>query len=172
MLKMFFFPHGVSKDLAPDPKLKKKYDVVFLASCIDYEANRDSWKDKYPKNLCDALELAAEMTLSDQTTSYVDAFVHALDVHMPKEELDPNKFQLLQVLDDLEMYIRGKDRVELVKSIKDAKVDIFGAGKNEGGWKKYIGKDHPNITVHDSVPYEEALEIMKQSKIVLVVVLG
>lgn len=163
-----FLPHGVGKEISPDPDAEKKYDVVLLASCIDYDAIKNSWKDKYPKKLCNALEEAAEITLSDQTTPYVEAFVTALNHNIPKSEsLDPNKFHLMQILDDLEMYIRGKDRVELVRSIKDAKVDIIGAGKNGSGWNKYITDEYPNITLHDPIPFEEALSVMKQSKIIL-----
>ncbi len=165
---VLFFPHGVSKNLVPEPNGDKKYDVVLLASCIDYETIREGWKKKYPKNLLNALEEAAEITLSDQTTPYVEAFVDALNNHVSKSDpLDPNKFHIMQILDDLEMYIRGKDRVELLKGIKDARVDIFGSGKSNGGWEKYIGKSNPNIHLHDAVPFEEAIEVMKQSKIVL-----
>ena len=64
------------------------------------------------------------------------------------------------------MYIRGKDRVELVKAIDEAKVDIFGSAESLTGWKKYLGKKR-NIAIHDPVPFEQAIDIMKHSKIVL-----
>ena len=64
------------------------------------------------------------------------------------------------------MYIRGKDKVALVRAIKEARVDIFGSSQNERGWKYYVG-DKKNIVIHDPVSYEEALRIMRRSKIVL-----
>lgn len=164
---VLFFPHGVNPDLQQGPE-KKKYDVVFLASCIDFETIRANWKHKYPKKLCNALDEAAEITLSDQTTPYVEAFVDALGRHMSKEEpLDPKQFQLMQILDDLEMYIRGKDRVELIKGIKDATIDIFGAGKEGGGWEKYLDKGHSNVRLNPAIPFEKALEVMGDCKILL-----
>ena len=163
---VFFLPPGVNKEITPDPKLKRKFDVVLFASCIDYESLRNSWKEKYSKPLCDALDDAAERTLSDKITPYMEAFAEALNVQMGKtNSIDPQKINLLEILNDLEDYIRGKDRVQLVQSIKDAKVDIFGADSST--WEKYLGKKYPNIICHDPVPYEESLEIMKQSKIML-----
>ena len=165
---VFFMPHGVEKELTPDPHSKRDYDVVMLASCIDYEGIRSGWKDKYPAALCKVMDDASEIVLSDQETSCYQAFVQALDKHMSQQKggIDPQKIDFISILDEIEMYIRGKDRVELIKAIKDAKVDIFGSSEGMG-WKKYLGGKRSNIKIHDPVPYEQALEIMKHSKIVL-----
>ncbi len=157
-----FMPHACEKDLEAGDD-KRIHDVVMLASCIDHEAIRQDWKEKYPKALCEALDHAAETTLSDQETSYVQAFVQALD-HQIQFGLDPRKIDYFEILDELERYIRGKDRNELLLSIKDAKVDLFGAGKE--CWQKYI-KNNKNITLHNPVNFDEALDVMRKSKIVL-----
>jgi spore maturation protein CgeB len=164
---VLFMPHGVEKELAPDPKEERTYDVVMLSSCIDYEKIRESWKTLFPDAVCKLMDEAAEITLSDQDTPYVQAFVKAVDHAVGKSNgLDPSKIDFFLVFDQLEMYIRGKDRVELVKGVKDAKVDIFSSG-NTGLWKKYLGKAHSNAIIHDAVPFEQALDVMKKSKIVL-----
>lgn len=165
---VLFMPHGVGKDLAPDPNLERKFDVVMLASCIDYENLRDLWKEKHSKGLCEVLDKAAEMALSDQMTPYVEAFVQALAEQDGKADaVDPSGINLMQVLDDLEMYIKGKDRVELVRAIKDVPVDVFGTGREGEGWQKYLGDKHPNVTLHKAIPFEDAIDVMKQSKILL-----
>jgi spore maturation protein CgeB len=79
-------------------------------------------------------------------------------------DLDPKTIDFLTLLDQLEDYINGRDRMELIKSIKDAEVHIFGSGSE--GWKHALKKSK-NVTVHDLVPYDEALNMMRQSKIVL-----
>lgn len=164
--QVLFMPHGVGRDLAPDPNLERIHDVVMFASCIDYEGIRASWSKKFPKPLCEVLDDAAERALSDQTTPYVEAFVQALNLSVSKPGgLEPAKLNILELLDELELYIRGRDRVELIRGIKDAQVDVYGAGKDKG-WQKYLGKKS-NVRLKGPVPYEEALEIMKQSKIVL-----
>lgn len=165
---VLFMPPGVGKDVAPDPKLERRYDVVFLSSCIDFEQRREKWKKNYSSGLNQALNNAAEMALSDAAISYFQAFVQVVNEQAgTKEAVDPTKIDYIEILDELELFIRGKDRYNLIKAIKDAKVDIFGSGRETKGWSQYLGDQCPNITIHDPVPYEEALNIMKQSKIVL-----
>ena len=165
---VLFMPHGVEKNISAALDNERTYDVAMLSSCIDYNAIREEWTQKYSKELCDVLDEAAEITLSDQETPYVQAFVQALDRHVSKGgNIDPQQIDFVNTLDDLESYIRGYDRIQLVKGIKDAKVDIFGSGDTKDSWKKYLGANAKNIVLHDPVPYERALDIMKDSKIVL-----
>lgn len=164
---VLFIPHAVDRTLSPDPSSKREYDVVMLASCIDYEGNRASWKKKYPEVLCKVMEEAAENALKDINRPYYQAFVDAMDKQVQLQSgIDPEAIDIMEVLYEIEMYFRGKDRVELVRSIKDAKVDIFGSSNGKAGWKKYVG-DKRNVVIHDPVPFEQALDIMKHSKIIL-----
>ena len=64
------------------------------------------------------------------------------------------------------MYIRGIERVRLIKAIKHARIDIFGAGHSKAIWERHLGKNH-NLVVHDAVTFDQALELMKHAKIVL-----
>lgn len=165
---VFFLPHGVDRNLTPDPNGKREYEVVMLSSCIDYEAIRESWKKKYPAPLCKVLDEAAEITLTTVDVPYYQAFVEALDRHLgQKAAIDPEKIDFIAILDELETYIKGKDRIELIKAVKDAKVDIFGAADGHAGWMKYLGQGRSNIKIHDPIPFEQALEIIKHSKILL-----
>ena len=164
---VLFMPHAVDSSLTTDASEKKEFDVVMLSSCIDYESILSSWKKKYSKPLCQAMEEAAENALKESNKPYYQCFVEALDKQVQAQSgIDPQTIDFVEILDEIEMYIRGKDRVELVKSIKEAKVDIFGSSTGASGWKKYLG-NKKNVVIHDPVPFEQALAIMKQSKIVL-----
>ncbi len=165
--KAFFLPHAIEPGLMPDHTKKKEHDVVFLASYIDFEGIRAGWKKKFPTKIRKAMEDAAEEAFSELDIPYYKAFVSALDRQMSKgPTIDTTKVDFIAVLQELELFIRGKDRYELVKAVKDAKVDLFGAGDDQASWKKAFSKQR-NIVVHDPVPFEQALSIMKQSKIVL-----
>lgn len=162
-----FIPHGVNQNLMTPPNINEKrpYDVLFLASYLDYEEIRDSWKKNLSSALCKTLEEAAEITLGDKETPYIQALAEALDRQSRLTPgLDPRKIDFIPLLDQLEDYIVGKDRVELIKAIKDAKVHIYGA--NSESWKKHL-VHQKNIAFHDAVDYDEALNLMKKSKIVL-----
>ena len=165
---VLFMPHGVEKELTAPIDQQRPYDVVMLSSLIDYDMLRQLWQQKFPPELCTIMDVAVDRALSDQETSYVQAFVQAMDEHAKKSGvLDLNKVNIVEVLDQIEAYMRGKDRIELLKAVQGVKIDVFGSAGFSDNWKKYLGKNAHNIIVHDPVSFEQALEIMKQSKILL-----
>lgn len=163
--KTLFMPHAVEKSLTYRPDAERPYDVVLLGSCIDYKSIEENWKNNYPKPLVDMLLEAAEITLSDQETSYVQALVMATE-NLKKRDpvIDINIIDYITLLEDLETYVIGFDRIRLIRSIQDAPIDIFGNSKQE--WERYIGTQS-NCTVHEAIPFDQACEVMKQSKILL-----
>jgi spore maturation protein CgeB len=162
---VLFMPHGIEKNISFEANTERNYDVLFPASYIDFEGIAHRWTNKYSPKIRRALHEAAELTLSDQSTSYVQAFVQALGKHVQGEHtLDTMDFVAL--LDDLEMYIRGLDRVRLVQSLRNVRIDIFGAGHTEEIWERHLGKDN-NVVLHPPVSFDEVLELMRHSKIVL-----
>lgn len=166
---VIFMPHGFDQHLISPIDNKRTQEVTVLASFIDYEHLQKSWKQKYPASLCKAIEEAAEHALAETSTSYVQALVDAINRQMGKpDSVHPKDIDFIAVLDDLVTYMKGKDRLQLVKAIKDARVDIYGSSP-EGmrSWIQAIGKEHPNITCHPPISFNEALEVMKESKIVL-----
>jgi len=62
------------------------------------------------------------------------------------------------------MYLKGNEWVEVLKRTSQTSVNTFGAPIDL--WKKYL-KNQPNIIYHDPVNINIAIEIMRQSKIVL-----
>ncbi len=163
---VFFLPHGIEKNLHLHPKDERPYDVTFLASCIDYEKIRTDWT-KLPAPLRKILEQSAEIALYDPKTSYIHACANVMEKFVMEGKIDPQKINLIELLDELEMYVRGRARVELVKSITDARVDIFGSPSPATDWKKQLGKEQSNVVIHPAVPFDQALEIMQKSKIIL-----
>lgn len=162
-----FIPHGVERDITPFQLEDKKYDVTLLASCIDYETIRNSWHQKFTPKVCTVLDKAAEISLGDQETPFVEALVQAIDQFVSKNgPLELKELDFISLLDELEMFIKGKDRIALVRAIEDSEVHVFGSYNQTAQWKKYLA-DMPNVTIHDPVPYEQANEVMSQSKILL-----
>jgi len=165
--KVFFWPHAVEKELASDKGAKKDYDVVFLGSCYDYESFRDSWRKRFPTPIGKILEDAAELVFNNDTISLAEALVSAWN----NSGLDPAEVDFLLLYFYLDNYTRGKDRVELIRSIKSANVHIFGGSAEDNalsikGWTHYLGSQS-NVTIHPPSLFNEGLEILKRSKIVL-----
>lgn len=165
--KTFFLPHGIEPSLMPDTTKHREYDVVMFASYIDFKTLRASWKKKFATPVRNAMEEVSEIACADVEVPYYQAFVTALDKQLGKGgRMDPERMNFIEILQELELYIRGQDRFNLIKSIKDAKIDLFGVADQGVAWKKALGKQN-NVVFHDPIPYEQVLSTMKHSKIVL-----
>lgn len=165
---VLFSPHAIDKNLMAPAEEKRIYDVLMLSSFIDYEAVRNNWKKLYSPALCEVLNEAAEITLSDTHTSFIQAFVQALDHALKASKpIDPLQLNLPELFDEIELYVRGVDRIELVKALQGIPVHIFGSGNTKENWKKYLGKNDQHIILHDAISIEEAENLMRKSKIVL-----
>lgn len=150
-----FMPPGIDKEIQFEPA-ERTLDVVFFGSCIDYDKIRSDWNKKYGPQVAKALESAAEIALNHSEKALVEALVEGIN----DQQVDPTQLDILSLLDELEAYLKGKDRVELIRGITEAPISIFGAGP----WKKYAGN---NVTVHEALPFAEARQLMRQAKIVL-----
>lgn len=164
---VFFWPHAVERDLKYNPKEERPYDVVMLGSCYDEESLKQHWRAGTTPKVTEVIEEAIEFVLRDNKTHIYDATMAALKGH----QLSPKEVPLDKILFYVDNYSRGHDRVQLIKSIKNAQVHVFGGTcwrdeKPILGWSNSL-IDMPNVTVHPAVPYAESLEIMKKSKIIL-----
>jgi spore maturation protein CgeB len=165
--KCFFLPHGVEKDLIGTEKKEKPFDVVFMGTCYDPDGLFEWWRSHYPKEICDVIEAAIEIGLSDNKTSFYQAVMQSLLEH----KLSPKEVDLLMIVYFVDFYMRGIERVELIRSIKDAPVHIFGAPswreeKPIKTWEGYFS-NQKNVTLHPAIHYVSSLEILKQTKICL-----
>jgi spore maturation protein CgeB len=166
--KVFFWPHGVEKDIVCDLDGARPYDVVFLGSCFDYESMRKYWKKHITSKQSQILDNAIDMVLADNRTSLQAALIKAWN---EANLFADNTVDFATLFYFLDIYTRGKDRVDLIRSIKDAKVHVFGQLQESNeietlGWEHYLGKQK-NVVLHKPVNFAESLEILKQSKICL-----
>jgi hypothetical protein len=161
-------PHAVEAELAPGPAQIRPYDVTMLATFIDCERKKQVWRDMFPAEICKAMEKAIVETMGDDTTSFLLAVTQALYPLLWTNggtlAIKPETYYL--IFAEIELYIKGRDRIDLIESLPDCRIDIFGSSIDSLSWAEYF-KGHPNITVHPAVSYTQALEVMKQSKIVL-----
>lgn len=140
---------------------KPQFDLVCLATFIDFEKRRLEWREKYPSAVHKSMDAILERVFEDPKLSYIEA----LDEAAKKEGVFEGQ-KLPEVLQDLECYLKGKDRVDLIKAVRESPIHIFGSSIDTIGWKEYFA-NKPNIKVHPSVNYPQAIQIMKMSKILL-----
>ncbi len=141
--------------------------MTFLGSCYDYESLRASWRQRNHESVNKVLDDAIDLFYAEKRTTLAEALVKAWN----RSGQDPAGVDFTTLFYYLDNYTRGKDRVELIRSIKDAHVHVFGDLSTDNavgilGWSQYLAKQS-NVTVHTSVPYKEALNVTRNSKICL-----
>ena len=143
--RLFFLPHAADAKLETPVDKKRPYDLVFFGTCIDYEEVLQSWKQEERELLL----TASERVLSSGGISIVQALT----------QLGVKESDLPRYHNEVDRYTRGRDRIELIRSLDDHTIHIWG----NGPWKKYITTQ----CIHPPLTFGQTLEVMKESKVVL-----
>jgi glycosyltransferase involved in cell wall biosynthesis len=160
--KTIFIPHAVEKDFINEEE--KHFDVSFLATYIDYKTRKENWKKAYSTRIWKAMEEFSEWIFLQPSKSFVEeGFKTFLDLH---QKFPEEPFDVFAVLSDLELYVKGKERTEILKNIKSIDVHLFGDSVDTKTWKDEFS-DQSNIIIHPSVDYQQSLDIVKQSRLIL-----
>lgn len=164
---VFFLPHGVERELSFDSSEERTFDVVFSGTCYDPDNLYAWWRSHHSERECKIIEAAVEIGLSDNKTSFYTAVMQSLLLH----GMSPKELDVLRIAYYVDFYMRGIERIELIRSIKDAPVHIFGSSswREEQPiktWEDYF-KNQKNVMIHPAVEYAQSLEILKRTKICL-----
>lgn len=121
--KSFFLPHAAPSDVEESPESERPYDVVMIGSCYDYESMRSRWYEELTPAQSQAIDKAIEIFFAGTYTSLSDALSQACSSVGLQINSGADLMSMYLFFDN---YIRGKDRVDLVRSIHDAPVHVFG----------------------------------------------
>lgn len=163
----FFFPHAVDKNLLSITNDDRPIDVLFLGTCYDPEHLYKYWEKNYSKNILNVLEDAVTKVLTETNTT----FVRALLLSLVTSGIDPKEVEFDRLANYVDMYSRGIDRLNLIRSITDVPVHVYGdkCWREEQpieDWNFYLSKQ-ANVTVHPPVSFTEGLKLLQRSKICL-----
>lgn len=165
--KIFFWPHAAPANPPLQKETEKLFDVVFLGTCTDFAALQLEWQSQLTPGEMGVLKSAIDRMftppLLSLTQALADSFVFS--------KLDAAQFNFKKVFYYLDNYVRGKDRYELIRSLKGIQVHLFGEPswnnpQASGAWKHYI-KDLDHVVLHPPVTYQDSFKIMQQAKICL-----
>lgn len=156
-----FLPHGGCKPENCIPYSKRKHQVAFFGSYNDTtmaEAKVESEKEPWRSLIGTVI-----------TRMYEEGrdFVDLMEEEMHFENLQPTEYMRKQLLYDF-LYVivlmRNIMRKHMIEVLGAAgvSVDIYG-----NGWEDYDNKYSEYLHIHEAVSFEEALEIMSDTKIVL-----
>lgn len=161
-LNLIYLPQATDEPIEQDNSIEKPYEVLFIGNCIDYETFQKEGRELFSSAEFELIERSVHEVLYEPSLPFFQVIVDQLE-HETKEQ--PRKLHWLWRF--CESILRGIDRISLIRSIRSAKVHLFGEGfKNKKDWHYYLS-NQPNVVIHPPVTYVEGLRLIAQSRIVL-----
>ncbi len=158
--KSFLLPLACEKNIRCNLSDSKEFPIVYIGTCWDYESEIELWKKKLAPHVVDIMLEVCDAVFKGKSQIRV---MHDI-LRERNLRLDDVPYCVMQR--QITQYTKGKDRVDLVRSIKKHPVHIFGRNNLHKGWDHYL-KGQENVHIHPSVNFIESIELMRQSKIVL-----
>lgn len=157
-----FLPHGGSRASEGDPASDDRpIDVLFSGSCIlpDPEAYRNNW-GQFPAKVRQFMQDVADLALTRETMpveQLANEVLESYDIWLE----DEIHRKLIRLLFQVDMYIRGRRRINALKELdaSGVAVDIFGQD-----WESGLFRNH---RIHGPMEREAMLKTMTQAKVVL-----
>lgn len=156
----FFFPHGVEKGLEVEADVERIYECVFLGTYINPESHIHQWDKQFPQEISRLMKEVVKEVLNHEGLHFMQAFLEVMNQRKPEPF-----FNLTDVLQEIELYLKACDRLNLLKSITHIPIHVFGGSLEDIGWESLAFQS--NLIIHDPINYEEALNVIKRSKVVL-----
>jgi spore maturation protein CgeB len=144
--KIDFLPHAADGNYQPDFRHERSYSYVFFGSCIDFRELEKSWQPRFGTQNAVLLKEVSRRALFASCSIAEALFESAV----PQE-------LFIGFHHEVDLYVRGRERVELLQVFPEA--HVWG----DGPWKKYLPQHH----IHPAIAFEETLSIMQQAKFVL-----
>lgn len=152
-------PHGTDESYATPADAPRKHDVVFLGTCIDSQALWAQWKKELLPSQLRQLEAMIERVTDDRSLYYWQAVVE----ECPKGSIE----ELALLWEYLEIYVRGEDRLEMLRAVKDLDVHVFGGSYGGRSWKQVFADEDLPIATYGELSFNDAVKVLQDARIVL-----
>jgi len=163
----FFLPVAGDTDQIIPVEQYRSMDLVLMATFIDYEGRRSTWSEHFDQPMVNVLNQAVELIFAGESLALIEAFQLSYNDALKRgEELYIHPQIIQSALESLELYVRGRDRADLVRAITQLPIHIYEGSIDSLGWKEYLNKQS-NIIYHPPVSFEESLKVFSKAKIVL-----
>lgn len=158
----FFLPHGVDQQIEGKFDNERPIELLFLGSHFDLQGIENHWNNTYPKELVDLLRKTARISIDCPNISFQEILANHLGQW---GGFNPKQINVLILLIELEKYIRGLDRKEMLASLSNLTLHTYGSVYESQTEDKEI-IHHPNVYFHAPITFKEAIEKMQQSRFV------
>lgn len=152
--RTLFMPHAVAKLEDFDPNEERSYGCVMFSSGIDYK--------KIHQKLFQALSKKAQNCLEEGLAKWEANPGLTLDEAIPIDI--PSDIPRGFILKKLDLYLKGLKRTELLRSLDEFQIDLFGGGDS---WETILEGSCPHVKIHSELSFHDVISTMRRSKVVL-----
>lgn len=170
---VLFLPHAIPKSYfkkytEQEIRLSKRdLDVVFCGSFIDSNVIYENWNILFSEHAQSILKNIAENVLASPEISHMQLFLQTLEKDAAfQDELQKKQIPLVDIMNSLEVFIRGEDRLRLLNAVKGHDLYIYGSKEDIPSWQKTL-VGHKNIHYCDPVPFSELPDLFMRTKVVV-----
>ena len=171
--KTMFLPHAIEAEMVSSTldeeiiEAKRDFEIVLTASFIDADELFKKWQMLFSKKAVQFLDDIAESTLASRNRCHTLACLQDLQANQEVvEEIKEKELPIFDIINSIEKVIRGRDKIRLVNALSGSDFHIFGAAKDEEGWRG-VCKNKKGFVFHEAVPFKKLFELYKRSKIVV-----
>ncbi len=160
---IYFLPHATCLEApVPPAGADRPLEVVFFGSLEDPEQCLAKLRGFVAAQMPDCTPLADALARDFQygPAGELDSAVLAVlrAYRFPEKAL---RIFMSSIFPQLDLYHRYRSRLKVLKSLKTSRVDVYGSGPWSGAGLS------ENVAVHAPVSHAQALEIMRQARVVL-----
>lgn len=166
--RVHFSPHAVDQKDCIETNEERIYEVLIPSSFIDYQAIYEQWKQEYSAEFFRLLEKAIQLSFKDLSISYIQAVSDMYESYYRTRGEPLQSAHLLKLLKEVEYYMRGVDRIELINSLDESiETHIIGENFDLIHLTPYLRRSSSNLFFHAPSPYIDTLNLMRKSKVVI-----
>jgi glycosyltransferase involved in cell wall biosynthesis len=163
---VFFLPGAAPNYVDPVPAIQdRSIDVLMVPHLIDPIKIKEDWFQTYPKKFVEFLIDSAETALNLKHESFTTAFLQGWDIFSPQEQQEFTQHRSLPLIHELEMYMRGVDQIEILKSFEGMDVELLIPHGTKAAWQKILKELSANFSFVEGVDFDTIFHKLKESKI-------
>lgn len=145
----------------------RSIDILMMPDLIDVEAIEREWKQTLPKEMIAVLEDATKMSLNDSSLGFIQAFLERFNQLSQNEREKLKPYHSIPLLYQFEMYLRGVDQLQLIKSLNGKTIDLLIPKGTKEKWQKLLSNTKGSYRFHERTSLETLGQTLKDSKILL-----
>ncbi len=167
--RVLFFPHAIDEKWLKGRQMpaRRDLDIVLCGSYADSELVRGVWKMLFSEYVQEKLCDIAEKAIASASVTHMEMLMDEMEKGGNfADEIKEKKISAFDLMNWMELYMRGVDRLRFLQALQDVDIHIFAGKKDLEQWEQAL-RGKKRLFFHEEVAYEELADVFARARIVL-----